>query len=93
MRHIIENVRSINFLKILGNTCIREKNHPLCPPHYFDPESIWKKINAQKIDTILSIKWPTRQKDGSLKIENNKLACWIKSLSESLPEREIFQKL
>ncbi len=89
----IEIVKSMNFLKILGVTCIREKTHPLCPGHYFDPESIWKKIDAQKIDLILSAKWATRQKDGSLKMENNKLACWTQSLSETMPKRKTFQKL
>lgn len=78
--HFIEAVKAMKFSHIIGLTCIREKNHPLSPSPYFGSESIWTKIGAEQINLILSVKWTTRQEDGSSKTEKNKLSCWIKNL-------------
>ncbi|HQS84307.1 MAG: hypothetical protein B7Y25_05090 [Alphaproteobacteria bacterium 16-39-46] len=81
MTQFIEAVKEMKFSKIIGITCIRAKDHPLCPPKYFGPESIWEKMGGEKTNIILSSHWSTRQENGSLKKQKNNLAVWIKRLN------------
>lgn len=81
LHRFLQEVKMMNFSHIHFVTCYREENHPLRPDNYLKEEAMWKKIGAQKINTPLLLKWPTRQPNGSVKNEKNKLIWWVKDIS------------
>lgn len=78
MRRFIQEVETMGFNKIMGVTSIREQNHSLRPQNYFDTDTVWGKHGFNKMDFIIPSSYPTRQADGSVKDQKNKLACWVR---------------
>jgi hypothetical protein len=82
LHRFLQEVKMMNFLQIHFVTCSREENHPLRPENYPDEESMWEKIGARKTPPTLPLKWVTRQLNGSVKNERNKLIWWVKDISD-----------
>ena len=81
MTQMLNEAKSLGYNKVMGVTGIREPGHPLRPLNYFDADTIWGKFGLKKNDIVFTCTWPTKQPDGSVKREENKLACWMMDLS------------
>lgn len=81
LHRFLQEVKMMNFSQIHFVTCYREENHPLRPDNYPEEEAMWKKIGARKTNITTSLKWPTRQPNGSVKKEGNKLIWWVRDIS------------
>jgi GNAT superfamily N-acetyltransferase len=81
MTRLIQEVDAMGFSGFMGVTAIRAYDHPLRPQGYFDTDAIWGKYGLEKIPVVLTGTWPTLQLDGSIKVEDNQLACWIRKKS------------
>ncbi|MBM3633215.1 MAG: GNAT family N-acetyltransferase [Alphaproteobacteria bacterium] len=78
MKRLLREVDERGFREIMGVTAIRPLNHPLRPQKYFDTDTIWGKYGLVKSSIILTGAWLTRQSDGTAKVEDNQLACWLR---------------
>ncbi len=86
IKQLIYEVETMGFSELIGITSIRPPEHPLRPLYYKDSDSLWPKLGAEKLPITLSAIWNTWQADGSIKKEENLLACWVKRLNlPSLP--------
>lgn len=82
MWRLQQEAEAMGFLGLMGITAIRAKDHPLRPQDYFDTDTVWGKFGLEKSDIVFSGKWPQRQVDGTVKVEESCAACWLK---KSLP--------
>lgn len=81
IKSLMQEAKLMNFSSLALATSIRPKNHPLRPQDYFDTDLLWTKHGYQKqAQTFLTV-YPTLQPDGTVKEEENLLACWIKKTS------------
>lgn len=78
MMRLLREADDMGFTEIMGITSIRPLDHPLRPQKYFDTDSIWGKYGLVKSSIVLTGTWPTRQSDGTVKVEENQLACWLR---------------
>jgi len=78
MMRLLQEVDAMGFSGIMGVTAIRARDHPLRPQGYFDTDAIWSKYGLEKTSVVLTATWPTRQADGTIKAEENQLACWLR---------------
>ncbi len=76
-----EEINQLGYKKMAGVTAIRPRNHPLRPEGYQDTDEVWPKFGLHKTNVTLSVNYPTRQADGSVKDETNEMALWVKELS------------
>jgi hypothetical protein len=81
MNRFIQETETMKFLKLIFITSIRPADHPLWAPTNFDEEKIIAECGFEKTSLVLPSTWPTLQVDGTVKVEENLLACWIKNLA------------
>jgi hypothetical protein len=68
----------MEFSGVTDITVIRAPDHPLCPQNYVKMEDTFlPKFGFKKSPVILGIKYPTLQRDGSIREEENDLVCWV----------------
>lgn len=79
MECFIKEVEKMGFQSIIGVTSMREDNHPLRPKNYFDTDTVWGKYHFQKQGFSFLTPYNTRQPDGSVQENENKLKCWIRT--------------
>lgn len=80
IKRFTQEVKAMGFDRIALVTAIRPLNHPLRPPIYFDTDTIWGKYGFRKTPVEFQFCWPTKQLNGTVKEEINKLRCWIAQL-------------
>lgn len=78
MNRLIQEAKQMGFKAMMCVTSIRSLNHPLRPKAYFDSDTIWGKYGLVKTPIVFTAPYPTHQADGTVKTEQNELACWIK---------------
>lgn len=78
MGKFIEEVKVLGFPGMVAITSIRPSHHPLRPQTYFEGDTFLSKYGFIKSPVIFTAQYPTRQPDGSVKKQQNKLICWIK---------------
>lgn len=80
MRKFIEEVKALGFPGMIAILSIRPSHHPLRPQIYFEGGTFLSKYGFIKSPVVFTAQYPTRQPDGTVKKQQNKLACWIKEL-------------
>lgn len=84
LRRLVEEVSALGYETMMGVTSIRAPDHPLRPEGYFDSDVVWAAGGYKKLPLTFPCRYPTRQHDGSVKEEDNMLACWLMTLQEVL---------
>lgn len=79
LKRLFQEVKAMGYDTIMGVTSFRPLDHPLRPKDYFDTDSIWEKHGYKKSPLVFSLTYPTRQADGTVKMEANDLGCVIAS--------------
>ncbi|MBA4749390.1 MAG: GNAT family N-acetyltransferase [Alphaproteobacteria bacterium] len=89
LRRLVEEVHAFGYETMMGVTSIRAHDHPLRPKGYFDSDAVWAAGGYKKLPLTFSCRYPTRQQDGSVKEEDNLLACWLMTIREVLETQKI----
>lgn len=78
MMRLLREADDMGFREVMEVTAIRPLDYPLRHQKYFDTDTIWGKYGLVKSSIVLTGTWPTRQPDGTVRAEENQLACWLR---------------
>lgn len=78
---LLENhARSLGYTKSCLVCESHPEGHPLKPKDYYELDNIWQKFGYQKTDIVVSFPWDTIQPDGSVKMQEHEMDCWVKKI-------------
>ena len=72
----------LGFTYMLFISVVREDNHPLKPDNYISHNAKWNNMGFQKTNLFMHYDWHTKQADGSVVEQSNKLEIWYANLED-----------
>jgi GNAT superfamily N-acetyltransferase len=75
--------RSLGFESFCLAAVVRSKDDPRRPKGYVDTDGVWESLGFRRQDVTIDYHWPTMLHDGTVADVPNRMAFWMKAVSDA----------